>query len=91
LQDKLGSTASEALAEMLEEERRDVLARVDERVEARYADIRRRVHEDIAGVEIRLTNSMAQLRTEMIEKIESIASKSGITFSRQGRHADNSW
>lgn len=73
LEENLGKPAAEALAamlhEMLAEEKRDVVARIDEKVIARYADIQRRSHEDIAGLEIRLTKQMSDLRVELRKEL----------------------
>lgn len=76
LEEKLGKDASAALAEMLakmfDDERRDVLSRVDEKVAGRYSDIHRRIHEDIAGVELRLQKQMGELETRLQKQIADL-------------------
>ena len=70
LRERLGPEGADAVAEALDgwmaDERRELLSRADEKVEARYESIHRRVHEDIAGVEIRLTKVMADFREETL-------------------------
>jgi len=69
LEERLGKAASEALAEMLramfDDERRDMLARIDEKVVGRYADIQRRGHEDVAGVELRITQKLVDVEARL--------------------------
>src|SRR5262245_18461701 len=69
LEERLAHPASEALAELLqrvhEEDKKDVISRIDEKVNARYDQIHRRIHEDVAGLEIRLTRQMSDLKTEL--------------------------
>jgi hypothetical protein len=69
LEEKLGRAASEALIglvnEVVREEKSDVLGRIDEKVSGRYEEIRRHSHEDVAGVELRLTNRFNDVETRM--------------------------
>ena len=76
LRERLGSDGADALVDLvnkaIEEETRDVMARIDEKVVGRYADILRRVHEDIAGVEIRLTERMAAFEVRLGDRINRV-------------------
>jgi hypothetical protein len=69
LEEKLGRAASEALIglvnDVVREEKSDVLGRIDEKVSGRYKEIRRHSHEDVAGVELRLTNRFNDVETRM--------------------------
>ena len=51
------------------------------KVEARYETIHRRVHEDIAGVEIRMTARMADLEGKLISRMADLESRLGQRMS----------
>ena len=85
LGEKIGTEPAEALVESLEawlaEEKRDVISRVDEKINARQDLIQRRIHEDIAGVEIRLTTRMADLESKLGTRMADFESKLGSQMS----------
>ena len=75
LEEALGRPGADALAgflqRVLDEEKRDVMSRIDEKVTGRYEVILRRVHEDIAGAELRLDRRIADVEV----RIESVKTR----------------
>lgn len=81
LESRLGREGARELVVAVEawllQERQEMISRMDEKLTARQETIQRRIHEDIAGVEIRLTKAVSDLEVRVERRLSEFEFRLG--------------